>query len=107
MVGGSGGGISGGRFTRDAVNRRNRGFPIERILLLPYTGVRAIYRKYSGYIPPEVHERAEKAAALGEADTALCFGGGKTAGEGASSNTCPNCGRDVTVSGGKILTHEA
>ena len=41
-----------GRFTTDAVARRNRGFPIfEWILLLPYFGVRALYRKYSGYVP--------------------------------------------------------
>ncbi len=41
-----------GRFTTDAVARRNRGFPlIEGILLMPYFGVRALYRKYSGYVP--------------------------------------------------------
>ena len=107
MVGGSGGGISGGRFTRDAVNRRNRGFPIEKILLLPYVGVRALYRKNSGYIPPEVHERAAKAVALEEADTALCYDSGKTAQGEAGTAACPNCGRDVTVMGGNILTHEA
>ncbi len=107
MVGGSGGGISGGRFTRDAVNRRNRGFPIDQILLLPYFGIRALYRKYSGYVPPEVHERTAKAAALEEADTALCYGSGKTAEDMAGSTTCPNCGREVTATAGKILTHEA
>ena len=38
--------------TTDAVARRNRDFPIfEWILLLPYFGVRALYRKYSGYVP--------------------------------------------------------
>ncbi len=87
MVGGSGGGISGGRFTREAVNRRNRGFPIDQILLLPYFGVRALHRKYSGYVPPAVHERAAKAAALEDADTALCYGSGKTAGGMAGSTT--------------------
>ena len=102
MVGGSGGGISGGRFTRDAVNRRNRGFPIEKILILPYIGVRAIYRKYSGYVPSEVHERAASEAALEEADTALCYGSGKTAENAIGSTTCPNCGREVNVTGGKI-----
>ena len=107
MVGGTGGGVSGGRFTRDAVNRRNRGFPIERIILLPYVGVRAIYRKYSGYVAPEVDERAAKVVALEEADTALCYGGGKEAAAGADTAECPNCGRDVAVMGGKILTHEA
>ncbi len=97
-----------GRFTVDAVNRRNRGFPlIEGILLLPYFGVRALYRKYSGYVPPEVHERAASVAALKEANTALCGGGGKTAEGGAGSTTCPNCGREVNVTGGKILTHVA
>jgi hypothetical protein len=64
-------------------------------------------RKYSGYVPPAVHERAAKAAALEDASTALCYGSGKTAGGMAGSTTCPNCGREVTATGGKILTHEA